>query len=103
MGETITLQLDLQEGFDGNTIVILIDGQESWRKKGVQTKYQIGLADSFSTRVPTGTVKITIEQPDMHQTHNISLPLDGPTYVGIVRSEDGCITHKEQIQPFHYL
>ena len=103
MAETVTLQLDLQEGFDDNNIVILIDGKEAWLKKGVKTRYQIGLADSFSTTVPAGTVKITIEQPDRHQSHNISLQVDVQTYVGVVRNDDGSITHKEQIQPFHYM
>ncbi len=103
MAETVNLQLDLQEGFDDDTIVILIDGKEAWRKKGVKTRYQIGLAESFSTTVPTGTVKITIEQPDRHQSQNIILQVDVQTYVGVVRNDDGSITHLEQNHPFHYM
>ena len=34
MGEKVALHLDLQEGFDGNIIVVRIDGNEAWRKDG---------------------------------------------------------------------
>jgi hypothetical protein len=103
MGEKVALHVDLQEGFDGNSIVVRINGNEAWRNDGVKTRHQIGLADSFSTTVPTGIVEVVIEQPDKHLSHTISLNVEGPTYVGVERNEDGRMTHKEQVEPFRYM
>ncbi len=48
-----TLQIDLQEGFDRETVAIQVDGREVFQKPDVTTKAQIGLADRVEQDVAT--------------------------------------------------
>ena len=43
------LHIALQEGFAGDPVSISVDGREIYRKDGVRTRTQIGLADSIET------------------------------------------------------
>ncbi|MGQ0718161.1 MAG: hypothetical protein ACT4NP_12810 [Pseudonocardiales bacterium] len=38
------LVLELGEGFSGNDVVVLLDGQEVWHRTGVTTNYSVGRA-----------------------------------------------------------
>jgi hypothetical protein len=45
MTEPDGLILELGEGFSDDDVVVLLDGQEVWHRKGVTTNYSVGLAD----------------------------------------------------------
>jgi hypothetical protein len=59
------LKVDLQEGFSGETVVLLLDGKEIYRGTPT-TRLQIGLADSRS-----------FDPPPQHLTLEVTTPLSG--------------------------
>ena len=60
----IPLTLDLQEGFDGDQVVMAIDGREVFRKTGVRTRLQIGLAERIKLDVEPGRHSLRVSLPN---------------------------------------
>jgi hypothetical protein len=79
----VTLGLDFQDGFRNDSIVVQIEGEEVYRSEDVTTQLLLGLADSFTTQVPRGTIQIEIDVPTRDLTRSISLEVDGETYLGV--------------------
>jgi hypothetical protein len=59
----IPLTLDLQEGFEGDQVVIAIDGHEQFRKSGIRTRLQIGLAERVRLDVEPGQHILNVSLP----------------------------------------
>jgi hypothetical protein len=62
-GRLITLTLDLQEGFEGDQVVLAIDGRELYRKNGIRTRLQIGLAERVQLSVEPGQHILKVSLP----------------------------------------
>lgn len=60
----VALTIDLQEGFEGDQVVIAVDEREVFRKKGVQTRYQIGLAERVRLDIGPGQHSLRVSLPD---------------------------------------
>ena len=60
----VALTIDLQEGFEGDQVVIAVDGREVFRKKSVQTRHQIGLAERVHLDVGPGQRSLRVSLPD---------------------------------------
>ena len=58
-----TLTIDLQEGFEGDQVVITIDDREVFNKPGVKTRYQIGLAERVRLDVAPGSRRLRVALP----------------------------------------
>ena len=59
----IALTLDLQEGFEGDLVVIAVDGRELYRKSGIRTRLQIGLAERVRLDVEPGRHLLRVSLP----------------------------------------
>lgn len=57
------LQIALQDGFDADAVVVSVDGTEVFRKDGVTTRRQIGLADTFEVDVPEQPAQLEVAVP----------------------------------------
>jgi len=77
------LSVDLQEGFDNDTVIIRLNGQEVYREDGVATMRVLGLADTFSTAAEPGpaTLEVVVESRGLAQT--IPLEIGDHTHVGL--------------------
>ena len=78
-----TLCIDLQDGFDGDAVVVSVAGKEVYRNPDVRTLTVIGRADSFTAEVPAGPVTLDVEVPSRHLQHQFGLDVDRTTYLGI--------------------
>jgi hypothetical protein len=58
------LTIDLQEGFEGDQVVIAVDDREVFRKSGVKTRHQIGLAERVRLDVAPGPRRVRVSLPD---------------------------------------
>ena len=94
------LHVDLQEGFLGEAVVASVNGRELFRKDGVRTRTQIGLADSFELVLPPGPIAITLTARG--ETHDISASLSTDTYIGVSLTPEGRIVHKQSTHAFGY-
>ena len=95
------LHVDLQEGFLGEPVAATVNGRELFRKDGVRTRTQIGLADSFEVVMPPGPVEIALTARGT--THDISVSLSSDLYIGVSITPEGSIVHKQSAQAFGYV
>lgn len=77
------LHVALQEGFEGETVVIRVAGKEVFRKDSVTTKLQIGFAESFEMNVEEGPVNLEIALPSKALSKAIDLQVTNTIYVGV--------------------
>jgi hypothetical protein len=96
------LHIAFQEGFDGDTVIVRIDGKEMFRKDNVKTRLQIGYAGSFETSSHEGPVTIDILLPIKNLSETVQLQLTAATYVG-VSIQQGKINYRISDQPFGYV
>ena len=95
------LHVDLQEGFLGEPVVATVNERELFRKDGVRTRTQIGLADSFEIVLPPGPVEIALTARGT--THDISTSLSSDLYIGVSITPEGRFVHKQSSQAFGYV
>ena len=55
------LAIALTDGFDGDAVVVTVNGVEAFRGDRVTTLTQIGLADSFEVDVPDGPSVVEVD------------------------------------------
>ena len=96
------LHIAFQEGFDGDTVIVRIDGKEMFRKDNMATRSQIGYAGSFETNSHTGPVTIDILLPVKNLSETVQFQLTAATFVG-VSIEQGKIAYRISDQPFGYV
>jgi len=96
-----TLEIDLQEGFDGDQVVIEINGKESFRQENVSTKLLLGYAETKAFPLPPGETTVTISLPQKKQTTTINLNLEANTYLGVSVTPAG-LEYILSDKPFFY-
>lgn len=79
------INVALQDGFDGDTVVIRVDGAEAYRRDQLTTRTQISRADDMQLDVPDGPFELEVLVPtqgvekrlqiDPHTHPNVSLSL----------------------------
>lgn len=97
------LNVNLQEGFVNDTVVVRVNGQEVFNKTSVKTKLQIGLANVFQVDVPEGLLDIEIALPLKNVSESLALEVSSPVHLGLSVNHEGRITHRISQEPFGYL
>ncbi len=95
------LVIDFQEGFAEDTIVVLIDDREVFRKQAVTTNFLLGHADSFETEVSEPPFEVEVSVTSRGLSGGIRLDPVGAVYLG-VSVGDREITFVVSDQPFGY-
>jgi hypothetical protein len=64
------IHLALEDGFDGDTVVVRVDGEEAYRGEGLTTRTQISHAASAELDVPAdgATVEVEVETRGVRET-----------------------------------
>lgn len=81
------LQIDLQEGFDGEPVVIRVNGTEVFRGE-VSTRLQIGLAEQIKVNVPAGQVDVIVELPQRAVSASTNVSIPDVKYIGVSVEDD---------------
>ena len=97
----IELSVDLQDGFDGDTVAVQADGQEVARRENVRTRRMLGLATSLSIQIPNEATKITISVPTKGITQDLAIPAGIRSYIG-ASVANGKVEAIVSANPFHY-
>ena len=100
------LQVDIQDGFEDDLVVVRVNGKEEFREDGVTTKRLLGGTDFTSdnaprVQVPEGTVNVEVLVPSKNLSGTISVQASQNTYLG-VSIQDGKIHYMEVDKPFGY-
>ena len=96
-----TLHIDLQEGFEQDTVVIHVNGNEIFREDGVSSMLLLGLAQTLETPVSPGDVVVDIQVPSRSLEAQIKLSIVADAFIGISITESG-IEHFISDTPFMY-
>ena len=97
-----TLRVDLQEGFDGDTVLVRLNGRQLLHEPGVRTRLQTGLARLVETEMPAGGAVLEVVLEERSLQLAIPLNIEAATYVGISVTTDGLV-HQISADPFGYL
>jgi hypothetical protein len=77
------LGIHLQGGFDGEEIVVKINGEERMRRAGVRTRRALGLAEHVELDAGDGPLAIEISVPTRGLEKRIELEPSHEVYLGV--------------------
>jgi hypothetical protein len=98
----VLLKIDLQDGFEGDLVVVRVNDKEIFRKEGIKTRLMLGYADSMETDAPLGQGRVEIALPQKNIRETISLNITAPVYLGLSVS-NGKIVQRISQTIFAYL
>lgn len=90
-----TLRVDLQEGFDGEPVVIKVDGEELYRSTPA-TRMQTGFADRVEVDVDH-SVELEIELPEHDLRASIHIDPQESPFVGVSLADGQIRTSFEEL------
>jgi hypothetical protein len=94
--------VDLQEGFQEDTVVVQVNDGAEQKKEGVTTMPQVGYAGSIEMNVESGPVRLRVSVPSRGISGTKSVDVSKDLYVGI--SIDGArLTYRVTSEPMGYL
>lgn len=97
------LRIDLQEGFDNDTVVIRVNGSEVYRNSEVKTRLPVSVAQSFEIQVAEDSARVEVDIPTKGRTDRIDLQLSEFPYLGVSLSRERQITFQRSKEIFRYL
>jgi hypothetical protein len=96
------LHIAFQDGFENDTAVVHIDGEEVVRKENLKTRLQIGLAGSADLEIEPGMIELKTMVPSRNISKSVRIDATKPVYLGISISW-GDLTYKIAGEPFGYV
>jgi hypothetical protein len=97
-----TLRIDLQGGFEGDTVEIWLDEELAQREQGVTSNLSVDLAASLPLVVPDGPVDVRIVLPERSLEETVEALVAGDTYV-TARIENGRLVVEQLAEAPYYL
>ena len=79
----VKLGIDLQEGFDHDTVILRLNGVEAFHREGVTTRQILGLAAQFEAEVEAGFVETEIDVATLGISARVARDVATDTYVGV--------------------
>jgi hypothetical protein len=98
----VLLKIDLQDGFEGDIVIIEINSKELYHNEGVKTELTLGYADSIEADVPEGQCTVEVNLPKKGISVSIHLEIMAPVYLGL-SVLDGKIVYRLSNTFFAYL
>lgn len=92
----VILKLDLQDGFEGDLVIIKVNGSEVFRKENVKTRLTVGYALSFEVDIPAGNTNIEVSLPQKGINGEISIEASGPVFMGISVQDNEIIFRRSE-------
>jgi hypothetical protein len=96
------LQIDLQDGFDHDHVVVCVDGDQVVDRPDVNTRTQIGLAESVRHEVAPGRVLLEVAVKSRNVSWKRELDVTQPTVVGLSLTKDNRIVERTSESPFGF-
>lgn len=95
------LHVALQEGFAGDAVTVVVDGDKVFARDDVTTRPEIGLATSFDATVRDGDVRVELRCGERRDA--VTVRAADPVWVGFSVDEGGALVHRVSATPFGYL
>ena len=97
-----TMRIDLQGGFDRDTVEIWIDEERRWREESVTTKFTLDLAASVPLEVLDGPTDVRVVLPEKAIEQALEALVAGETYV-VARVENDRLQLEQLAEAPYYL
>lgn len=97
------LTIDMQDGFKDDRVAVKVNGREVLNRKSVNTKFQIGFAESAAAEIGEGRASIDILVPSKNLSRSIEVDITGPLFLGISLDPADGIDLRVSTEPFGYL
>ena len=97
-----TLRIDLQGGFDSDTVEIWVDEEQRWRGEAVTTKFTLDLAASVPLEVPDGPADVRVVLPGRGIEQALEALVAGESYV-VARVENDRLQLEQLADAPYYL
>ncbi len=95
------LTIDLQEGFNNDSLLIRINDEDVFQAEEVTTRLLLGLARSIESNIPIGLTKVEIIIQSQELEKIVELDVKNDTFLGI-SIQDSDISHIVSDVPFRY-
>jgi hypothetical protein len=82
------LFIDIQEGFEDDTVTIKINGKEVYKKNHIKTSLRKGPTDTYNQPVQEGPVTVEVSIPTKNLQDKITITAKDKTYLGISITND---------------
>lgn len=82
------LTIDLQDGFEEDTVVVNLGNREVARRENVTTNRLLGLADSLEIEVPEGPLRLTVAVPSREIEETLAIDPTAGTFVTLSLREN---------------
>jgi len=97
------ITVDLQDGFQGDTVFLHLGGREVLRADGVNTRFQTGFARSITIQGEAGAARLQVSVPDRGLRQELDLDLRRPVFLGISLTTEGTLRCRVSQEPFGYV
>lgn len=77
------VHFDFQDGFINDTIILKVNGNEEFSKQNITTDHRISLAESVTTEILNGQVKIEVIIPTKNLSLSKTVQINSEKYFGI--------------------
>ena len=95
------LEIHLQEGFEADEVVVLLDGREVFSGEAVTSQALLGLAETVTLETDTEGHEVTVELPRRGLSGHASVPASERCYVGASRQGEQ-LEMTVSAEPFGY-
>jgi hypothetical protein len=101
--QTVTLAVHLQDGFNEDTVVLTLNGEEVFRKEQITYSPLLGYADvSFEQQVNPGPIELQVQLPERGWSGSIDLEPSSDTYIGVFIANGEIQFTPPSQEPFGY-
>lgn len=97
------MKIDLQDGFYNDTVVIMANGKEVFKRENVNTRFQIGYALSAEAEIPEDSSRIRIDVPSKNVSHTMRTQIPVPQFLGVSLTPEGELDCRFSDEPFNYV
>jgi len=101
-GGVAVLTVDLQDGFEGDEVIVRVDGKPVYHEPQVSTLTMIGRATGFTAETSQSPVDVEVDLPKRQLTDRFSVDVTATPHVGISVSGDQ-LTHRLSSEAFGYM
>ncbi len=81
--EYIKLRIDLQDGFDNDSVVVFLGETEIFRKDKITTDLSISLADNFKVDIKKGKYSLRVEIPTRMVSRSKDYDIQTDLFIGV--------------------
>jgi len=78
-----TLEVHLQEGFEGDIVLLQVEDQDPVQQANVTTKLLYGYAAVITVRVPEGKIQLRVTLPERQLSDTVELQIPDERFVGV--------------------